>query len=195
MQVIRDAPTKSAKRTLKLTGDSPRGDHTQAMQGANTPLLHRPDTELVVFPRRVMTPPTRPWRAPALAYLNRHDLNHNAPTITMHATMTTSPVGAYDPRCLLDRWLINAQCGFPIRPASITLSARLFAPRNRALPNAYWRPKALQQRLSCAHGRRDRPADARARHRNRCWISSRRDAVGRSQFGADTQDTTTATAQ
>ena len=37
---------------------------------------------------------------------------------------------AFDPRSALYPWLINAQCGFPIRPASITLCLSKLAPRN-----------------------------------------------------------------
>ena len=53
MQVIRDASTKSAKRTLEPTGNSP-GTITHSQRGAQTPSSHRPDTELVVPHRRVM---------------------------------------------------------------------------------------------------------------------------------------------
>ena len=72
MQVIRDASTKSAKRTLEPTGHPPQwSDPTQATQetqeaqeaqGENTP-SHMPDTELIALllaPLSGVNPPLRP---------------------------------------------------------------------------------------------------------------------------------------
>ena len=130
MQVIRDASIKSPNSTLEPAGHSLRGDRTQATQGAIISPLRSPDTERVRASTQGHESPHAPFLFPASAHLNRYDLHHNAIRITMHATMAGNLSRASDPHRLFARWLINVQCGFPIRPASITLSLRLSAPRN-----------------------------------------------------------------
>jgi hypothetical protein len=64
MQVIRDAPTNLPKSTLVPTGHFPGAMPHRQRKAQTPPCGTVSDTELVVPPRRVMTPPMRPFYFP-----------------------------------------------------------------------------------------------------------------------------------
>ena len=95
MQVIRDASTKSAKRTLEPTGHHPQwGDPTQATQetqGENTP-SHMPDTELIALRLAPLSGVNPPLLFLVWAHLRHDILHHHARKLTMHATQLAGTV-------------------------------------------------------------------------------------------------------